>query len=126
MSARMERIKYHGKFRKKEYTKLIRTVFQPATMDLVQESMKHVIIRHASFDREQLSMVTTWLSGLKNLDSFILRHVSGLGIRNFALYKEILNAIRPTLEAQLYKPVQFVVSTMRVGKGWAFVDPNPE
>ncbi len=38
----------------------------------------------------------------------------------------ILDAVRPSLEAVLRPPVQFVVETMNVSQGWAFVTLNPQ
>lgn len=40
--------------------------------------------------------------------------------------REILDAVRPVVEAQLHKPIQFVVNRMAVSKGWAFVALMPQ
>lgn len=39
---------------------------------------------------------------------------------------EILNAVRPMLEARVGQPVEFVVDWMRSGNGWAFVQLSPQ
>lgn len=38
----------------------------------------------------------------------------------------ILGGLRPVIEAQLNPPVEFVVRTMNVSKGWAFVAVDPQ
>lgn len=42
------------------------------------------------------------------------------------LRRDILNALRPSVEAKLGPNVEFVVTTMRVEKGWAFVQAEPQ
>ncbi|QFT31326.1 hypothetical protein FIV00_12610 [Labrenzia sp. THAF82] len=39
---------------------------------------------------------------------------------------DILNAVRPMLEARVGPPVEFVVDWMRAGNGWAFVQVSPQ
>jgi len=39
---------------------------------------------------------------------------------------EILNTVRPMLEARVGPPVEFVVNWMRSGNGWAFVELSPQ
>jgi len=46
--------------------------------------------------------------------------------RGSAERRDILNAIRPMVEARVGPPVEFVVSWMRSGAGWAFVNVNPQ
>lgn len=46
--------------------------------------------------------------------------------RGTAERKEILNSIRPILEARVGKPVEFVVSWLRVYKEWAWVSVDPQ
>lgn len=46
--------------------------------------------------------------------------------RGSAERKEILDAVRPLAEARLGAPVEFVVSWMRAGDGWAFVSLTPQ
>jgi len=46
--------------------------------------------------------------------------------RGTAERTEILNAVRPMLEARVGPPVEFVVNWMRSGSGWAFVQLNPQ
>lgn len=46
--------------------------------------------------------------------------------RGTAERKQILNAIRPMMEARLGPPVEFVVDWMRSGNGWAFVQVSPQ
>lgn len=46
--------------------------------------------------------------------------------RGTAERAEILNALRPMLEARLGPPVEFVVDWMRSGNGWAFVQVSPQ
>lgn len=46
--------------------------------------------------------------------------------RGSAERREILNAIRPMVEVRVGPPVEFVVSWMRSGAGWAFVNVNPQ
>jgi hypothetical protein len=38
----------------------------------------------------------------------------------------VLDALRPTVEAKLGPNVEFVVTTIRVGDGWAFVQAEPQ
>ena len=38
----------------------------------------------------------------------------------------ILDALRPTVEGELRPPVEFMVSSMRVEKSWAFVKVEPQ
>lgn len=40
--------------------------------------------------------------------------------------KQILNAVRPLVEARFAPPVEFVVDWMRSANGWAFVGLNPQ
>ena len=46
--------------------------------------------------------------------------------RGTAERTEILNAVRPMLEARVGPPVEFVVDWMRSGNGWAFVQLSPQ
>ena len=46
--------------------------------------------------------------------------------RGAAERKEVLNAIRPLVEARAGPPVEFVVDRLRIYKGWAFVVVNPQ
>nr|WP_319382785.1 hypothetical protein [uncultured Roseibium sp.] len=46
--------------------------------------------------------------------------------RGSAERRDILNAIRPMVEVRVGPPVEFVVSWMRSGAGWAFVNVNPQ
>lgn len=46
--------------------------------------------------------------------------------RGSAERRDILDAIRPMVEARVGPPVEFVVSWMRSGAGWAFVNVNPQ
>lgn len=46
--------------------------------------------------------------------------------RGTAERSEILNAVRPMLEARVGPPVEFVVDWMRSGSGWAFVQLSPQ
>jgi len=46
--------------------------------------------------------------------------------RGTAERAEILNTIRPLLEARVGPPVEFVVDWMRSGNGWAFVQVSPQ
>ncbi|WP_299474560.1 hypothetical protein [uncultured Roseibium sp.] len=46
--------------------------------------------------------------------------------RGTAERSEILNAVRPMLEARVGPPVEFVVNWMRSGSGWAFVVLSPQ
>ncbi|MEO0978930.1 MAG: hypothetical protein AAFY24_16805 [Pseudomonadota bacterium] len=46
--------------------------------------------------------------------------------RGSAERRDILNAIRPMIEVRVGPPVEFVVSWMRSGAGWAFVNVNPQ
>jgi len=46
--------------------------------------------------------------------------------RGTAERSEILNALRPMLEARVGPPVEFVVDWMRSGNGWAFVQVSPQ
>ncbi|GAB4541951.1 MAG: hypothetical protein Tsb0019_41460 [Roseibium sp.] len=46
--------------------------------------------------------------------------------RGTAERSEILNAVRPMVEARLGPPVEFVVDWMRSGYGWAFVHLSPQ
>ncbi|MBO6759006.1 MAG: hypothetical protein JJ902_21940 [Roseibium sp.] len=46
--------------------------------------------------------------------------------RGTAERKDILNAVRPLVEARLNPPVEFVVTWMRVAGGWAFVGLAPQ
>ncbi|MEM5582088.1 MULTISPECIES: hypothetical protein [unclassified Roseibium] len=46
--------------------------------------------------------------------------------RGTAERSEILNAVRPMLEARVGPPVEFVVDWMRSGNGWAFVHLSPQ
>ncbi len=46
--------------------------------------------------------------------------------RGTAERKDILNAVRPVLEARVGPPVEFVVDWMRSGNGWAFVQLSPQ
>lgn len=40
--------------------------------------------------------------------------------------KNILDAVRPMMEARVGPPVEFVVNWMRSGYGWAFVQVSPQ
>ncbi|GGB37611.1 hypothetical protein GCM10011316_07180 [Roseibium aquae] len=40
--------------------------------------------------------------------------------------QDILNAIRPLVEARLNPPVEFVVNYMQTAEGWAFVHVSPQ
>ena len=40
--------------------------------------------------------------------------------------RSILDALRPSVEARLGRNVEFVVTTIRVDKGWAFVMADPQ
>lgn len=40
--------------------------------------------------------------------------------------RQILDALRPAVEAEMKVPVEFVVETFRVSNGWAFVVANPQ
>lgn len=46
--------------------------------------------------------------------------------RGTAERSDILNTIRPLLEARVGPPVEFVVDWMRSGSGWAFVQVSPQ
>ncbi|WP_208978053.1 hypothetical protein [Labrenzia sp. 011] len=46
--------------------------------------------------------------------------------RGTAERSELLNAVRPMVEARLGPPVEFVVNWMRSGHGWAFVQLSPQ
>ncbi|POF28230.1 hypothetical protein CLV41_11681 [Roseibium marinum] len=46
--------------------------------------------------------------------------------RGTAERTELLNAVRPMLEARVGPPVEFVVDWMRSGGGWAFVQLSPQ
>ena len=46
--------------------------------------------------------------------------------RGSAERKEVLDAVRPMMEAHLHAPVEFVVNWMRVGNSWAFVGVSPQ
>ncbi|WP_428648209.1 hypothetical protein [Roseibium sp.] len=46
--------------------------------------------------------------------------------RGTAERTDILNAVRPMLEARVGPPVEFVVNWMRSGNGWAFVQLSPQ
>lgn len=46
--------------------------------------------------------------------------------RGTAERSEILNALRPMVEARVGPPVEFVVDWMRSGSGWAFVQVSPQ
>ncbi|WP_420332913.1 hypothetical protein [Roseibium sp.] len=46
--------------------------------------------------------------------------------RGSAERREILDAVRPMVEARVGPPVEFVVGWMRSGAGWAFVNVNPQ
>jgi hypothetical protein len=39
---------------------------------------------------------------------------------------QVLNAVRPLVEARVGSPVEFVVQRLRVFNGWAFVIVNPQ
>lgn len=69
-----------------------------------------------------------------SLALFLLTVLPGLSIAQ-ALHEpargtdersEILNAVRPMLEARVGAPVEFVVNWMRSGSGWAFVQLAPQ
>jgi hypothetical protein len=47
-------------------------------------------------------------------------------VRGSALRAAILDAVRPMVEAEVGKPVEFVVNDMRVLGEWAFVDLKPQ
>ena len=40
--------------------------------------------------------------------------------------RALMNAIRPSVERELGAPVEFVVRTLRVGRGWAFAVVEPQ
>ncbi|TWI90428.1 hypothetical protein JM93_01409 [Roseibium hamelinense] len=40
--------------------------------------------------------------------------------------RDILNALRPLVEARLNPPVEFVVNYMQVSSGWAFLHVSPQ
>jgi len=46
--------------------------------------------------------------------------------RGTAERSEILDTVRPLLEARVGPPVEFVVDWMRSGNGWAFVQLSPQ
>ncbi|MEE2865696.1 MAG: hypothetical protein VYE69_10740 [Pseudomonadota bacterium] len=46
--------------------------------------------------------------------------------RGTAERKDILDAMRPMMEARVGPPVEFVVNWMRSGHGWAFVQVSPQ
>jgi hypothetical protein len=46
--------------------------------------------------------------------------------RGTAERKNILNAVRPMMEARVGPPVEFVVDWMRAGNGWSFVQLSPQ
>ena len=46
--------------------------------------------------------------------------------RGTAERKAILDAVRPSVEADLFKPIEFVVTAMRVSGNWAFVILEPQ
>lgn len=46
--------------------------------------------------------------------------------RGSAERKEVLDAVRPLMEAHVHAPVEFVVNWMRVGNSWAFVGVSPQ
>ncbi|WP_150525565.1 hypothetical protein [Roseibium sediminis] len=46
--------------------------------------------------------------------------------RGSAERKEVLDAVRPLMEAHLHAPVEFVINWMRVGNSWAFVGVSPQ
>src|SRR5688500_9726029 len=43
-----------------------------------------------------------------------------------ALRRDLLNALRPSIAARLGPNLEFVVTTIRVEKGWAFVMAEPQ
>ena len=46
--------------------------------------------------------------------------------KNSPVRKALLDALRPAIEAKIGPNVEFVVSNMRVGNGWAFVQAEPQ
>ncbi|PLW76221.1 hypothetical protein [Cohaesibacter celericrescens] len=46
--------------------------------------------------------------------------------RGSAERKAILDAVRPSVEADLLKPIEFVVTSMKVANNWAFVVVEPQ
>ncbi|KZM47688.1 hypothetical protein OA90_24810 [Labrenzia sp. OB1] len=67
--------------------------------------------------------------------SSLLLLAAGYGVRAQSIHEpargtlersELLNAVRPMLEARVGPPVEFVVDWMRSGNGWAFVQLSPQ